>query len=392
MPAQYIFTIENLSKAYGKKEVLKNIWLSFYPGAKIGVIGGNGSGKSTLLRIMAGIETDFIGSARPARGIRIGYLPQEPMLDPDARRPRQRRDRPSRRSAAHLARFDEINARLGEGPDADEMDATARRAGQGSGRHRGSRGLGPRPPHRDRHGRHAPAPRRRRTSAPSPAANAGASPSARSCWNGPTSCCSTSRPTTSTPKASPGWNGTSQEYPGTVVLVTHDRYFLDNVAKWILELDRGQGIPWEGNYSSWLEQKQARLALEEKQESSRRKQLARELEWVRMSPRARVAKNRARLAARTSSSPARTPTGAKRPSCLQIPPGPHLGTLVVEAEDLAKAYGDNLSVRGHELPAAARRHRRRHRPQRRRQDHALPHDRRRRRSPTAAPFASATRW
>jgi len=339
MPAQYIFTIEKLSKAYGKKDVLKNIWLSFYPGAKIGVIGGNGSGKSTLLRIMAGIETDFIGTARPASGISIGYLPQEPVLDPsrDVRGNVEIAVAPVR---AHLLRFDEINARLGEGPDADLMDALLEEQAQVQGAIEAAHGWD----------------LDRRIEIAMDAMRLPPGEALVSTLSGGerrrVALCKIllerpdllllDEPTNHLDAESVAWlERHLQEYPGTVILVTHDRYFLDNVVKWILELDRGQGIPWEGNYSSWLEQKQARLALEEKQESSRRKQLARELEWVRMSPRARVTKNRARL--QRYEQLARQ-DGEKRDESivLQIPPGPHLGTLVVEAENLAKAYGDNL--------------------------------------------------
>jgi sulfate-transporting ATPase len=343
MPAQYIFIIENLSKAYGKKDVLKNIWLSFYPGAKIGVIGGNGSGKSTLLRIMAGTETDYIGTARPASGTSIGYLPQEPMLDAtlDVRGNVEIAVAPIR---AHLTRFDEINSRLAEGPDADEMDALlAEQAGvQDAIETAEGWDLD------------------RRIEIAMDAMRLPPGEAVVSTLSGGerrrVALCKIllerpdilllDEPTNHLDAESVAWlERHLQEYPGTVVLVTHDRYFLDNVAQWILELDRGQGIPWEGNYSSWLEQKQARLVLEEKQESSRRKQLARELEWVRMSPRARVAKNRARLQ-RYEQLASQDSDRRDEAIVLQIPPGPHLGTLVVEAQELSKAYGDNLLFEG----------------------------------------------
>src|SRR6516225_8261754 len=343
MPAHYIFTNESLSKAYGKKDVLKNIWLAFYPGAKIGVIGGNGSGKSTLLRIMAGIETDFIGSARPAPGITIGYLPQEPMLDP-TRDVRGNVELAVATTRAHLTRFDEINARLGEGPDADEMDALLEEQAQVQDAIEAAQGwdLDRRieiamdamrlPPGEAEVGTLSGGERRR------------------------VALCKVllerpdilllDEPTNHLDAESVAWlERHLSEYPGTVILVTHDRYFLDNVVKWILELDRGQGIPWEGNYSSWLEQKQSRLALEEKQESARRKQLARELEWVRMSPRARVTKNRARLQ-RYEQLAAMEAERRDEAIVLQIPTGPHLGTLVVEAEDVSKGYGPRLLFEG----------------------------------------------
>ncbi len=343
MAAQYIFTIENLSKAFGKKDVLKNIWLSFYPGAKIGVIGGNGSGKSTLLRIMAGSETDYIGTARPAPGISIGYLPQEPMLDPtrDVRGNVEIAVEPIR---AHLTRFDEINTRLAAGPDADEMDALLEEQAKVQDAIEAAEGWD----------------LDRRVEIAMDAMRLPPGESEVSTLSGGerrrVALCKIllerpdllllDEPTNHLDAESVAWlERHLQEYAGTVVLVTHDRYFLDNVAKWILELDRGHGIPWEGNYSSWLEQKQARLALEEKQESSRRKQLARELEWVRLSPRARVAKNRARLQ-RYEQLASQDSEKRDEAIVLQIPPGPHLGTLVVEAQDLSKAYEDNLLFEG----------------------------------------------
>ena len=212
MPPQYIFTIEKLSKAYGKKEVLKNIWLSFYPGAKIGVIGGNGSGKSTLLTIMAGLDHDFVGTARPAPGTTIGYVPQEPTLDP-SRDVRGNVEQAVATVRNLLNRFDEINTRLGEGPDADEMDELLEEQAKVQDAIEARRGLGPGPAHRDRHGRHAPAARRGRGQHPLRRRAAGASRSARSSWSVPTSSCSTSRRTTSTPRASPGSSGTCRSIP-----------------------------------------------------------------------------------------------------------------------------------------------------------------------------------
>ncbi len=343
MAAQYIFTIENLSKAYGKKDVLKNIWLSFYPGAKIGVIGGNGSGKSTLLRIMARIDTDFIGTARAVPGTTIGYVPQEPTLDPTLD-VRGNVELAVKETRALLSRFDQINARLGEGPDPDEMDALLEEQAKVQDAIETAQGWD-----LDRRVEIAMDAMRLPPAEADVATLSGGE-------RRRVALCKVllerpdilllDEPTNHLDAESVGWLERHLEtYPGTVVLVTHDRYFLDNVAKWILELDRGQGIPWEGNYSSWLEQKQARLALEEKQESTRRKQLARELEWVRMSPRARVTKNRARMDRYEQLA---TQQAEKREEgvVLQIPPGPHLGTLVVEAKDVSKSYGDQLIFEG----------------------------------------------
>ena len=339
MPPQYIFTIEKLSKAYAKKEVLKNIWLSFYPGAKIGVIGGNGSGKSTLLRIMAGLDRDFVGTARPAQGVSIGYVQQEPTLDP-SRDVRGNVEEAVAHVRSLLSRFDEINTRLGEGPDADEMDELLEEQAKVQDAIEAAEGWD----------------LDRRIEIAMDAMRLPPGEAEVSTLSGGerrrVALCKVllerpdilllDEPTNHLDAESVAWlERHLSEYPGTVILVTHDRYFLDNVVKWILELDRGQGIPWEGNYSSWLEQKQSRLALEEKQESARRKQLSRELEWVRMSPRARVAKNRARLQ-RYEQLAAQEADKRDEAIVLQIPPGPHLGSLVVEAEEVAKGYGERL--------------------------------------------------
>jgi len=339
MPPQYIFQIENLTKAHYKKEVLKNIWLSFYPGAKIGVLGGNGAGKSTLLRIMAGVDKDFQGTAKAAAGARVGYLPQEPTLDPtkDVLGNVMQAVAPTR---ALLDRYDAINARLGEGPEGDEMDRLLDEQGKVQDQIEAANGWdldrqleiamdAMRLPPGDADVTTLSGGERRRVAL------------CKLLLERP-DVLLLDEPTNHLDTESVAWlERYLLEYPGTVVAVTHDRYFLDNVAGWILELDRGAGIPWQGNYTSWLEQKQDRLAKEEKQESVRRKTLARELEWVRMSPRARVAKNRARMARYEQLA---SQDGDKREEgvVLSIPPGPHLGDLVVQAEGVKKAFGDRL--------------------------------------------------
>ena len=339
MPPQYIYQIEKLSKAYGKKEVLRDIWLSFYPGAKIGVLGGNGSGKSTLLRIMAGVDKDFIGTARPHPGTTIGYVPQEPTLDPSLD-VRGNVEKAVARTRALLTRFDEINAKLGEPLDPDEMEKLLdeQASVQDAIEHAEAWDL-------DRWIEIAMDAMRLPPGEADVATLSGGE-------RRRVALCQVllerpdilllDEPTNHLDAESVAWlERHLQEYPGTVVAVTHDRYFLDNVAGWILELDRGHGIPWQGNYSSWLEQKQERLAKEEKSESARRKTLARELEWVRMAPRARVAKNRARIQ-RYEQMAAQEADRRDEAIVLQIPPGPHLGDLVVEAEGVKKGYGDRL--------------------------------------------------
>ncbi|MDX2037732.1 MAG: energy-dependent translational throttle protein EttA [Isosphaeraceae bacterium] len=339
MPPQYIFQIEKLSKAHGKKEVLKDIWLSFYPGAKIGVLGGNGAGKSTLLRIMAGVDKDFLGTAKPAPGTTIGYVPQEPMLDPTLD-VRGNVEKAVAKTRALLSRFDEINAKLGEPLDPDEMEKL----------------LDEQAKVQDRIDAENAWDLDRQIEIAMDAMRLPPGEAQVSTLSGGerrrVALCQVllerpdilllDEPTNHLDAESVAWlERHLQEYPGTVVAVTHDRYFLDNVAGWILELDRGQGIPWEGNYTSWLEQKQERLAKEEKAESARRKTLARELEWVRMAPRARVAKNRARLQ-RYEQLASQDAERRDEQIVLQIPAGPHLGDLVVETQGVSKAFGDRV--------------------------------------------------
>jgi len=338
MAEQYIFTIERLSKAYAKREVLKNIWLAFYPGAKIGVIGSNGSGKSTLLRIMAGADTDFVGSARLTPGFTVGFVPQEPRLDEstDVRGNIEQAVAPQR---ALLARVEELGNKMAEAAPEEmdklmaEMDKVQTAIDAGNlwelDRQLEIAMDAMRLPPADAKASTLSGGERRRVAL------------CKMLLQKP-DLLLLDEPTNHLDAESVAWlERHLQEYPGTVVSVTHDRYFLDNVAQWILELDRGQGIPWKGNYTSWLDQKQQRLEKEEKQESARRKSLSRELEWAKMAPRARVAKSKARLSAYEKLA-AQEYEDRPEEIQLQIPPGPHLGDLVVRAEKVKKGYGDNL--------------------------------------------------
>jgi ATP-binding cassette ChvD family protein len=338
MSEQYIFTIENLSKAYGKREVLKNIWLAFYFGAKIGVIGSNGAGKSTLLRVMALEERDFVGSARPADGISIGYLPQEPRLD-ESTDVMGNLEQAVASTRALLKKHEELGNRLAECAP-EEMDRLMAELDRVQTQIEAvnawelDRQLeiamdAMRLPPGDARVRTLSGGERRRVAL------------CKVLLQRP-DLLLLDEPTNHLDAESVAWlERHLQEYPGTVVAVTHDRYFLDNVAQWILELDHGRGIPWQGNYSSWLEQKKQRLAREEKEESARQKALQRELEWARMAPRARVAKSKARLTAYEKLA-AQEYEEREDELVLQIPPGPHLGDLVVRAEHVRKGYGDNL--------------------------------------------------
>jgi ATP-binding cassette ChvD family protein len=342
MAHQYVYVMKDLRKVVPpKREILRGIWLSFFPGAKIGVLGANGAGKSSLLRIMAGVDDDFLGEAFAAEGLRIGYLPQEPRLDA-AKDVRGNVEEGVAETRALLRRFEDVSLRLGEdlAPDAMEslleeqarlqdqidavnawdldrtveiaMDALRVPAGDADvGRLSGGE--------------------RRRVAL------------CRLLLQRPDMLL-LDEPTNHLDAESVAWlERYLKEYPGTVVAVTHDRYFLDNVAGWILELDRGHGIPWEGNYSSWLAQKQARLQREEKADVARQRTLARELEWVQMAPRARQAKSKARLQAYDAML---NEPFERRAAALEIaiPPGPRLGDVVVEADHLVKAYGDRVLI------------------------------------------------
>ena len=340
MSYQYIFTMQNLLKVYPpNNEILKGIYLSFLPGAKIGVLGLNGSGKSTLLKIMAGIDTDFSGDARPADGVRVGYLAQEPQLEP-TKNVLGNVETAVAAVRGLLDRFDSINEKLGEPLDADEMTAVLDEQAAVQDAIEAADGW-------DLDRRLEIAMDALRL----PPCDADVSILSR-CERRRVALCKLllerpdmlllDEPTKHLGAASVAWlERYLHEYPGTVVAVTHDRYFLDNVAGWILELDRGSGIPWEGNYSSWLEQKKNRMDLEEKQSTTRRRTLERELEWVRMAPRARHAKSKARLRdyeSMLSSEQQKLPESVE----IFIPPGPRLGDVVVEAESVSKAYGERL--------------------------------------------------
>ena len=336
---------------------------------------------------MAGLDTDFAGEAWAAEGVKVGYLRAGAAARSRQGRAGQRRGGAGRdQGAARPLRRGQRQVRRAARRRRDGR--AARRAGRAAGEDRRRRRLGARPHARDRHGRAALPARRRRRRARSPAASGAASRSAGCCCSSPTCCCSTSRPTISTPNRSPGSSASSQDYPGTVVAVTHDRYFLDNVAGWILELDRGRGIPCEGNYSSWLEQKQKRLAQEEKQEAARQRTLARELEWIRQSPRARQAKSKARITGLRGRCWRRAATQAPGTAQIVHPARPAPRRPGDRGRAPAQGLRRPAADRRPRASAAARRHRRRHRPERRRQDDAVPHDHRpgeaRRRQPRAS--------
>jgi ATP-binding cassette ChvD family protein len=340
MPAQYIFTMRDLRRFYPPdREVLRGINLSFFPGAKIGVIGANGSGKSSLLRIMAGVDDGFSGEARLTPGFAVGFLSQEPQLDASKDVAGNVTDGVAEIKGL-LVRFDEVCAAMSE-PDADFDKLLAEQAQlqdriDATGAWDLDRKLeiamdALRLPPPDADVSTLSGGERRRVAL------------CRLLLSSP-DLLLLDEPTNHLDAESVAWlERTLQEYAGTVVAVTHDRYFLDNVAGWILELDRGFGIPWEGNYSSWLEQKQARLAAEEKADRARQRTLARELEWVRMSPRARQSKGKARITAYNElvAEASRAEPGADKLE-ITIPPGPRLGDVVVEAAGVAKGFGDHL--------------------------------------------------
>jgi sulfate-transporting ATPase len=339
---QYIYTMKGLGKVHPPDAVvLKDIWLSFLPGAKIGVLGLNGSGKSSLLKIMSGEDTAFIGEAFAADGISVGFLHQEPQLDP-AKTVKGNVEEGVAATKALLDRYDELNAKLGEDMSPEQMDKLLEEQGRLQDRIDAVNAWeidsqleiamdALRCPSPDAEVTTLSGGERRRVAL------------CRLLLRSP-DLLLLDEPTNHLDAESVAWlERFLKEYKGTVVAVTHDRYFLDNAAEWILELDRGSGIPWKGNYSSWLDQKQQRLAQEEKAESKRQKTLQRELDWIRLAPRARQAKGKARLNAYEALLGEDTAQKLDQVE-IYIPPGPRLGDVVVEARGLRKAYGDLLLI------------------------------------------------
>src|SRR5215813_4148312 len=338
-PNKIIFSMVKVSKFYDKKAVVKDIYLSFFYGAKIGVLGLNGAGKSSLLRIIAGVDKDFNGEVVFSPGYTVGYLEQEPKLD-DSRTVKQTVEEAVQSTVDLLKEFEEINAKFAEPMDDDEMNKLIERQGEVQEKldHADAWDLDSRlemamdalrcPP------------------ADTPVKNLSGGEKRR------VALCRLllqkpdilllDEPTNHLDAESVAWlEHHIQQYEGTVIAVTHDRYFLDNVAGWILELDRGRGIPWEGNYSSWLEQKRVRLEQEEKTETDRQKTLQRELEWIHMSPKGRHAKGKARINSYEALLSRETEKKAQELE-IYVPPGPRLGQVVIEAAGLKKAYGDRL--------------------------------------------------
>src|SRR4051812_43806742 len=341
---QFIYTMKGLGKVHPPDtRVLEDIWLSFYFGAKIGVLGLNGAGKSSLLKVMAGEDTSFLGEAFKADGASVGFLQQEPRLDP-TKTVLGNVEEGVAPIKALLARYDDVNAKLGEDLSPDAMDKVLDEQGKLQDKIEAANAWdldsrlelamdALRLPPPDADVTTLSGGERRRVAL------------CRLLLQSP-DLLLLDEPTNHLDAESVAWlERFLKDYAGTVVAVTHDRYFLDNVAGWILELDRGHGIPWEGNYSSWLDQKQGRLALEEKQETRRQQTLQRELEWIRMSPRARQAKGKARLNAYEELLKEEASRKIETAE-IYIAPGPRLGDVVVEARGLKKAYGDNVLIDG----------------------------------------------
>lgn len=342
MSYQYTYVMKSLSKSYpGGKQVLKDVWLSFFPGAKIGIIGPNGAGKSTLLKIMAGIDTEFQGEAWAADGVKIGYLPQEPQLDASLDVVGNIKQGLGEITDL-MQEYEAINMKFAEPMSDDEMNDLLARQGELQERIDAldawdlDRQIeiamdALRCPPSDADVTKLSGGEKRRIAL------------CRLLLQKPDMLL-LDEPTNHLDAESVAWlERHLQEYTGTVVLITHDRYFLDNVVGWILELDRGAGIPYEGNYSSWLEQKQKRLETEQKQENSRQKQLQRELEWIRQSPKARQSKSKARISAYEDLL-AQDQDKGSGDGAITIPPGPRLGDLVIQGEGIYKGFGDKLLI------------------------------------------------
>ena len=340
--AQYVYSMIGVGKVVPPKNyILKDISLSFFPGAKIGVLGLNGAGKSTVLRIMAGLDTEFEGEAIPQKNLKIGYLPQEPVLDM-TKDVRGNVEEGVYDKRVLLTRFNEVSLRFAEPLDEDEMTALIEEQGElqtqidALGAWELDRNLeiaadALRLPSWDTQVEHLSGGEQRRVAL------------CRLLLTEPDMLL-LDEPTNHLDAESVAWlERYLERYPGTVIAVTHDRYFLDNVAGWILELDRGQGIPWEGNYSSWLEQKHARLGMEEKSQSARRKTIESELEWVRTNPKGRQAKNKARLQ-RFKDLVEADYQSRNETNEIYIPPGPRLGDKVIEIDQLTKSFGDKLLI------------------------------------------------
>ncbi|MCA1617832.1 MAG: energy-dependent translational throttle protein EttA [Acidobacteria bacterium] len=342
-PNKIIYSMVGVSRHYDKRPVLKDIYLSYFYGAKIGVIGLNGSGKSTLLRVIAGADKGYTGETMLSPGYAIGYLEQEPRLD-ESKTVRETIEEAVAETVSLLKEFDEINARFGEEMSDDRMNKLLERQGEVQERldaldawdldSRLEMAMDAlRCPPGETPVKVLSGGERRRVAL------------CRLLLRKP-DILLLDEPTNHLDAESVGWlEQHLQQYAGTVIAVTHDRYFLDNVAGWILELDRGEGIPWKGNYTSWLEQKQERLRREEKQETERQKTLERELEWIRMAPKARHAKSKARINSYEALLSQQNEQRARELE-IYVPPGPRLGSVVIEAEGVSKGYGDRLLVEG----------------------------------------------
>ena len=339
MADNYIMTIENLTRFYDEKVILSDIWLSFYPGAKIGVLGNNGAGKSTLLRIMAGEDKDYEGEVRPAKGIKIGYFPQEPRLDPE-KTVDECIEEGVAESRAILDQYNDLNMKLCEELSPEEMEKVLEEQARVQDKIDAlnlweldrsvdiAADAVKVPPGDAIIGSLSGGEKRRVALCQLLLQNP--------------DVLLLDEPTNHLDAESVGWlEQYLGNFPGTVVAITHDRYFLDNVAGWILELERGKGIPYEGNYSSWLEQKHKRMKLEERRESARQKELARELEWVRMSPKARASKNKARMQ-RYEELAQQQYDARDGAAQIQIPTSQTLGDVVVRAENLCKSFGETM--------------------------------------------------